>query len=62
MKPALKMLKGYVSYFSPNRDCNVDGLADCLNRFEGTGQPMALGMDQCSTQNDCQVRWNDLSV
>ena len=62
LKPAVKMLKGYVDYFSPNKNCNVDGLANCLNRFEETGQPMALGMDQCSAQNNCAVKWQNLSV
>ena len=62
MKPALKELKGYVEYFSPNSNCNVNGLANCLNRFEQTGQPQALGMEQCSTQNSCEVKWDDISV
>lgn len=62
MRPAIKMLRGYVNFFTPNNNCNVDGLADCLNRFQETDQPMALGMDQCSTQNSCQVRWEDLPV
>ena len=37
MKPAIKDLKSYVNYFSPNRGCNVNGLATCLNQFAQTG-------------------------
>jgi len=37
MKPAIQDLKAYVNLFTPNKDCNVNGLAQCLNRFEATG-------------------------
>lgn len=62
MKPAIKELHAYVKYFSPNQNCNVDGLATCLNNFQQTGQPLPLGMEQCSTQNNCEVRWDSLPI